>query len=113
VTAPDDKMGTPIEALLCGATGWVCRSTGWLLLPGTKLSRPEVLAIVQDEGDIGRAYEVALRVRATEVVRACERIGLRGFTPALVRAYPWSVVMAVEGRLRCLEAMETSGDDRG
>ncbi len=55
---------------------------------------------------------MALRVRAAEVVLACERIGLRGFTPALVRTYPWSVVMAVEGRLRWLEAMEPGGGDR-
>jgi hypothetical protein len=103
MVTPDDRMTVPIEQLLFLAKEYVDRCVGWLSLPAEKLARPEVQQILRDEDDIGHANRTALRVRAAEVVRVCERIGLRGCTPAMVRDNPFLVVMAIECHLQRLQ----------
>ncbi len=103
MVTPDDRMTVPIEQLLFLAKEYVDRCVGWLSLPAEKLARPEVQQILRDEDDIGHANRTALRVRAAEVVRVCERIGLRGCTEAMVRDNPFLVVMAIECQLERLQ----------
>jgi hypothetical protein len=103
MVTPDDRMTVPIEHLLFLAKEHVNRCVGWLSLPAEKLARPEVQQILRNEDDIGHANRTALRLRAAEVVRVCERIGLRGCTIAKVRDNPFLVVMAIEWQLQRLE----------
>ncbi|MBW7905487.1 MAG: hypothetical protein LC135_03240 [Phycisphaerae bacterium] len=102
MVTPDDRMDVPIEQLLFLATECVRRAMTWAAMPAEKFARPEVQALAQAEDEFVHTYRTVLRLRAAEVVRVCERIGLRGCTAAMVRDNPFLVVMAIECQLERL-----------
>lgn len=94
--SPDDKMTVPIESLLFWSARCVHRAKTWASLPPDRFDDPVVRDIADKEDEFVRAYRTALMLRAAEVVRACERLGITGCTVAKVRENPFLVVLAID-----------------
>ncbi|MBI1375189.1 MAG: hypothetical protein GC159_20925 [Phycisphaera sp.] len=93
---PDDKMTVPIDRLVAWAARTVQRVQRWLSMPPEQLEDPMVWAVFEKEDQFVHAYRTALTLRAGEVVRYCDSIGITGCTVAKVRENPFLVVMAID-----------------
>lgn len=94
--SPDDRMTVPIEELLYCSAQCVYRAKTWASLSPERFDNPVVREIADKEDEFVQAYRTALLLRADEVVRACERIGITGCTVAKVRENPFLVAFAID-----------------
>jgi len=100
MVTPDDKMTVPIDRLVFWAARCVRRVESLCTMPSEQLETPEVQAFARREDEFVRAYRTVLLLRATDVARFCDRIGLRGCTAAMVRDNPFLIVMAIDRHLQ-------------
>lgn len=103
MVTPDDKMTVPIDRLVFWAARCVRRVATLMTQFRNQFDVPDVQAVARAEDELVHAYRTALRLRAAEVVRYCDRIGLRGCTAVIVRDNPFLIVMAIEWQLRRLQ----------
>ncbi len=100
MVTPDDKMTVPIDRLLFWAARCVRRVITITKLPPDFLDRPDVRAVAQREDEFVHAYRTVLRLRAAEVAAFCDRIGVRGCTPAMVRDNPFLIVLVIDKHMQ-------------
>lgn len=93
---PDDRMTEPIERVLFWAVATVRRVQSWLSMPRERLENPVVWSVFEKEDEFVNTYRTVLRLRADEVVRVCEKLGITGCTVAKVRKNPFLVALAID-----------------
>lgn len=93
MTTPDEKMGEPIERVLY----WAARLTERVLsLPSFTEEQLDALdsgEFFRVEDELRHAYNVVLRLRASEVCDELARVGLPGCTVAKVRDEPFAIAL--------------------